>query len=257
MRESVARGNQSGWRQTGAAGLAQARRGTAVAGRRSRLERSAAAARSGPGEVTEPAPLPEIWMRRLCSSAAGTLLRARLARRSGRRRCRRGPGGGRGGPGRRTWPRRPVSRSPRALRSSQIGSAGATAITMHRMSGSERAREPAHSQPGQRILGVIRVINRSPKPSWRITRHTRVIIAIFFDPICGDGHPCITRSARDASCAHITLCDRSCSIVLSVFACRGLQAIAAGVLRPCAMRDGGCAAARAPWRLACGGDQSL
>jgi hypothetical protein len=49
----------------------------------------------------------------------------------------------------------------------------------------------------------------------------------------------IRRSARDASCAHITLCDRSCSIVLSVFACRGLQTIAAGVLRPCAMRGGG------------------
>jgi hypothetical protein len=45
------------------------------------------------------------------------------------------------------------------------------------------------------ILGI-RVINRSPKPSGRITRYTRVIIAVFFDPICGDDHPCITRSVR-------------------------------------------------------------
>ena len=44
-------GNQSGSRQTGAAGLAQ-EDAAPCRGRRSRLERSAAAARSGPGEVT-------------------------------------------------------------------------------------------------------------------------------------------------------------------------------------------------------------
>lgn len=49
----------------------------------------------------------------------------------------------------------------------------------------------------------------------------------------------------------------ACWRVLSVFACRGFQAIAGGVLRPCAMRDGGGAAARAPWSLACRRDQSL
>jgi hypothetical protein len=72
MRELVARDNQSGWQQTGAAGLAGARRGTAVAG--SGPASSDLWQRQGPGqgEVTEPAPLPEIWMRRLCSSAVGT-----------------------------------------------------------------------------------------------------------------------------------------------------------------------------------------
>jgi hypothetical protein len=37
---------------------------------------------------------------------------------------------------------------------------------------------------------------RSPSPSGRITPDTRVIIADLFDPISGDDHPCITRSAR-------------------------------------------------------------
>ena len=37
---------------------------------------------------------------------------------------------------------------------------------------------------------------RSLNPSGRITQDTRVIIANFFDPIYGDDHPCITRSAR-------------------------------------------------------------
>jgi hypothetical protein len=36
---------------------------------------------------------------------------------------------------------------------------------------------------------------RSPKPFGRITQDTRVILARFFDPICGDDHPCISRSA--------------------------------------------------------------
>jgi len=35
---------------------------------------------------------------------------------------------------------------------------------------------------------------RSPKPFGRITQDTRVILASFFDPICGDDHPCISRS---------------------------------------------------------------
>jgi len=35
---------------------------------------------------------------------------------------------------------------------------------------------------------------RSPKPFGRITLDTRVIIANFFEAICGDDHPCITRS---------------------------------------------------------------
>jgi hypothetical protein len=35
---------------------------------------------------------------------------------------------------------------------------------------------------------------RSPKPFGRITTDTRVILASFFDPICGDDHPCISRS---------------------------------------------------------------
>src|SRR5215472_13854634 len=37
---------------------------------------------------------------------------------------------------------------------------------------------------------------RSPKPFGRITQDTRVILASFFDPICGDDHPCISRYAR-------------------------------------------------------------
>jgi len=37
------------------------------------------------------------------------------------------------------------------------------------------------------------VINRSPKPSRRITLDIRVIIARVFDPISGDDHPYITR----------------------------------------------------------------
>jgi hypothetical protein len=49
--------------------------------------------------------------------------------------------------------------------------------------------------PAQRAA-VIRVINRSPKPSGRITLDIRVIIARVFDPICGDDHPYITGSAR-------------------------------------------------------------
>ena len=35
---------------------------------------------------------------------------------------------------------------------------------------------------------------RSPKPFGRITQDTRVILASFFGPICGDDHPCISRS---------------------------------------------------------------
>ena len=38
---------------------------------------------------------------------------------------------------------------------------------------------------------------RTPKPFGRITQDTRVILAKFFDPICGDDHPCISRSARN------------------------------------------------------------
>src|SRR6266567_1047349 len=40
---------------------------------------------------------------------------------------------------------------------------------------------------------------RSPKPFGRITPDTRVILAEFFGLICGDDHPCITRSARAAA----------------------------------------------------------
>ena len=43
---------------------------------------------------------------------------------------------------------------------------------------------------------------RSPNPSGRITLDTRVIIANFFDLICGDDHPCITRSVRLRTIVH-------------------------------------------------------
>jgi len=42
---------------------------------------------------------------------------------------------------------------------------------------------------------------RSPKPFGRITQDTRVILASFFGPICGDDHPCISRYARLADCS--------------------------------------------------------
>jgi len=37
---------------------------------------------------------------------------------------------------------------------------------------------------------------RSPKPFGRITQDIRVIIARFFDPICGNDHPYISRQVR-------------------------------------------------------------
>ena len=43
--------------------------------------------------------------------------------------------------------------------------------------------------PSRRYTGD----RRSPKPFGRITQDTRVILASFFDPICGDDHPCISR----------------------------------------------------------------
>jgi hypothetical protein len=78
--------------------------------------------------------------------------------------------------------------TPRAAQRAPPPTPGAR--TGHSACGTPRARNkapPAPSRQGDR---------RSPKPFGRITQDTRVILARFFDPICGDDHPCISRSAR-------------------------------------------------------------
>ena len=131
----------------------------------------------------------------------------------------------------------PVPIKTHAAKAAPASHRGASQRTLPPHADPDDLRTAAHAVHPESPLRFGREDRRLLNPSGRITLDTRVIIAKFFDLICGDDHPCITRSVagRRSRASRSRVPGSSAGVQIShpvcrADVCRGLPRSADGLL---------------------------